>query len=162
MKHCARWVVVAGVAIAGASPCASAGALEDVMKMQKNGMWEMKLPGDKGKPLLFCVTDTTKIGGLKETAEAVKSLGCKAEKDSLKGDQYEIALACSSADPNVGNFRMVMKGTARSDYMSGTSSVTGGGPMIQGLFPTGKEGGGENRWVRPCRAGEKPGLQESK
>jgi hypothetical protein len=22
-----------------------------------------------------------------------------------------------------------------------------------------KEGGGQNRWLRPCKAGEKPGLQ---
>lgn len=146
----------------GAAGTASAGALEDVMKMQKNGMWELKLPGNKGKPLLFCVTDTTKIGGLKETQESVKSLGCKTEKDSLKGDQYEIVLACTNADPNVGNFRMVMNGTARTDYMSGSTTVSGGGKMIQMLFPSGKEGGGENRWIRPCKAGEKPGLQEGK
>lgn len=153
--------VVAGFVLAATAAIAHAGALEDVMKMQKNGMWEMKLPGDEGKPMLFCVTDTTKIGGLKETQEAVKSLGCKTDKDSLKGDQYEITLACSNADPNVGNFRMVMKGTARSDFQSGTTTITGGGPMIKGLFPSGKEGGGENRWLRPCKAGEKPGLQGS-
>jgi|DewCreStandDraft_4_1066084.scaffolds.fasta_scaffold126641_2 hypothetical protein len=146
----------------GGAGTASAGALEDVMKMQKNGMWEMKPPGTKGKPLLFCVTDAIKIGGLKETQEAVKDLGCKTEKDTLKGDRYEIVLACSSADPNVGNFRMVMKGTARSDYQSGTTTVTGGGQMIRMLFPKGEEGGGENRWIRPCKAGEKPGLQEGK
>jgi hypothetical protein len=34
--------------------------------------------------------------------------------------------------------------------------------MIRGLFPSGKEGGGENRWLRPCKAGERPGLQETK
>lgn len=148
------------VASLGAAPTASAGVLDDVIKIQKNGMWEMKLPGGKGKPLLFCVTDTIKIGGLKETHEAVKSLGCKTEKESLKGNQYEIALACSNPDPNVGNFRMVINGTARSDYMTGVTTIAGGGPMIKALFPSAKEGGGENRWLRPCKAGEKPGLQE--
>ncbi|MDZ7651286.1 MAG: hypothetical protein U5L03_01300 [Burkholderiaceae bacterium] len=154
--------VVAGCVMACTASFSNAGALDDVMKMQKNGMWELKLPGQKGKPLLFCVTDTTKIGGLKETQESVKSLGCKTEKESLKGDQYEIVLACSNADPNLGNFRMVMKGTARPDYSSGTTTVTGGGPMIKGLFPSGQEGGSEDRWLRPCKAGEKPGLQEGK
>lgn len=141
---------------------AHAGVIDDVMKMQKNGMWELKVPFQNGKPLLFCVNDNTKIGGLQQTRDAVKSLGCKTEKDTLSGDQYEIALACSNADPNLGNFRMVMKGTARPDYQSGTTTVTGGGKMIQMLFPSGKEGGGENRWMRPCRADEKPGLQEAK
>jgi hypothetical protein len=141
---------------------ARASALDDIMKMQKNGLWEMHIPGQKGKPLLFCVNDTTKIGGLQQTRDAVKSLGCKSDRDQLSGDQYEIALTCTNANPQVGNFRMVMKGTARPDYQSGTTTVTGGGQMIQMLFPNGKEGGGENRWVRPCRADEKPGLQESK
>jgi hypothetical protein len=154
--------IVVGVVLACATAIAQAGALDDVMNMQKNGMWEMKPPGYTGKPYQFCVTDTTKIGGLKETQGAVASLGCKTEKDSLKGDQYEIELNCRNADPNVGNFRMVMKGTARSDFQNGTTTVTGGGPMIRGLFPSGKEGGGENRWLRPCKAGEKPGLQETK
>ncbi len=162
MNRTATVLLAVMVTALGTAGAASAGVLEDVMKMQKNGMWEIRLPGDKGKPLLFCVTDSTKIGGLKETQEAVKDLGCKTEKESLKGDQYEIGLTCSNADPNVGNFRMVMKGTARSDYMSGTTTTTGGGPMIKALFPSGKEGGGENRWIRPCRAGEKPGLQEGK
>jgi len=153
--------IVAGVVLACAAAIAHAGVLDDVMKMQRNGLWELKLPGDKGKPHLFCVTDSTKVGGLKETQEAVKSLGCKTEKETLTGDQYEIALACSNADPNVGNFRMVMKGTARSDVQSGTTTVIGGGPLIKGLFPSGQEGGGESRWLRPCKAGEKPGLQGS-
>jgi hypothetical protein len=152
-------IVVLGLLFASA---ASAGALDEVMKMQKNGMWELQVPFQKGKPLLFCVNDSTKIGGLQQTRDAVKNLGCKTEKDSLSGDQYEIALACSNADPNIGNFRMVMKGTARLDYQSGTTTVTGGGKMIQMLFPSGKEGGGENRWVRTCRTDEKPGLQEAK
>jgi Protein of unknown function (DUF3617) len=160
MNRTATSLLAVLVTALGTAGTASAGVLEDVMKIQKNGMWEMKLPGDKGKPFLFCVTDTTKIGGLKETQEAVKELGCKTEKEWLKGDQYEIALACSNPDPNVGNFRMVMNGTARSDYISGTATTTGGGPMIKGLFPTGKEGGSENRWIRPCKAGERPGLQD--
>lgn len=159
MKHRALWQVVMGVGLAGLSATASAGTIDDVMKMQKNGMWEMKPPGFTGKPYQFCVTDTTKIGGLEETRKAVASLGCKTERDALRGDQYEIALACSHANPEIGNFRMLMKGTARSDYQSGTTTVTGGGRMIQMLFPSGKEGGGENRWLRPCKAGEKPGLQ---
>ena len=153
-------VVASLMTLAAAS--VHAGALEEVMKMQKNGMWEMKPPGGKAKPFLFCVTDGAKIGGLEETRKAVASLGCKTEKDSLNGDRYEIVLACSNADPNLGNFRMVMTGTARSDYQSGETVITGGGKMMQMLFPNGKEGGGENRWVRPCKAGEKPGLQEAK
>lgn len=159
-KAMPRWAVAA--VLLALAPAAQAGALDDVMKMQKNGMWELKVPFQNGKPLLFCVNDNTKIGGLQQTRDAVKSLGCKTEKDALSGDQYEIALACSNADPNLGNFRMVMKGTARPDYQSGTTTVTGGGKMIQMLFPSGKEGGGENRWMRPCRADEKPGLQEAK
>jgi hypothetical protein len=141
---------------------AHAGAIEDVMRMQKNGLWELKPPGHAGAPLQFCVTDTTKIGGLRETQDAVKSLGCRTERDALKGDQYEIALNCSSPQPEVGNFRMVMTGSARPDFQSGKTTVTGGGRMIQMLFPSGKEGGGENRWVRPCKPDEKPGLQEKK
>jgi hypothetical protein len=144
------------------APAARAGALDEIMKMQKNGLWEMQVPGQKGPPLLFCVNDTNKIGGLQQTRDAVTSLGCKSDKDTLSGDRYEIALSCASANPQVGNFRMVMKGTARPDYQSGTTTVTGGGRMIQMLFPNGKEGGGENRWLRPCRADEKPGLQELK
>lgn len=162
MKQCAMSLAIVSLATLCAAAPVSAGMLDDVMKMQKNGMWEMKPPGNKGKPLLFCVTDSTKMGGLKETQQAVKELGCKVEKESLSGDQYETALNCRSPDPNVGNFRMVMKGTARSDYQSGTTTVTGGGPMIQMLFPGGKEGGGESRWIRPCNAGEKPGLQQTK
>jgi hypothetical protein len=144
------------------APAAHAGAIEDVMRMQKNGLWELKPPGHAGAPLQFCVTDTTKIGGLRETQDAVKSLGCRTERDALKGDQYEIALNCSSPQPEVGNFRMVMTGSARPDFQSGKTTVTGGGRMIQMLFPSGKEGGGENRWVRPCKPDEKPGLQEKK
>lgn len=152
-------IVVASLMSLGAAATAQAGALEEVMKMQKNGMWEMKPPGGKAKPMLFCVTADTKIGGLEETRNAVASLGCKTEKDTLSGDRYEIVLACSNADPDVGNFRMVMKGTARPDYMTGETVITGGGQMIRMLFPQGKEGGGENRWLRPSKAGEKPGLQ---
>jgi len=122
----------------------------------------MKPPGYAGKPYLFCVTDTTKIGGLREAQQAVASLGCGTEKDVLEGDQYEIVLTCTSANPEVGSFRMVMKGTARADYQSGTAAVTGGGRMVQSLFPSGKEDGGESRWLRPCAAHEKPGLQEGK
>jgi hypothetical protein len=161
MKRYTVLIVVASLMSLGAAATAQAGAIEEVMKRQNNGMWEMKPPGGKAKPMLFCVTDDTKIDGLRETREAVKDLGCKTEKDTLSGDRYEIVLACSSADPNVGNFRMVMSGTARSDYMTGETVITGGGPMIRMLFPKGKEGGGENRWVRPCKAGEKPGLQGS-
>jgi hypothetical protein len=152
-------VALFGVVFASA---AHAGAIEDVMRMQKNGLWELKPPGHAGAPLQFCVTDTTKIGGLRETQDAVKSLGCRTERDALKGDQYEIALNCSSPQPEVGNFRMVMTGSARPDFQSGKTTVTGGGRMIQMLFPSGKEGGGENRWVRPCKPDEKPGLQEKK
>jgi hypothetical protein len=141
---------------------ASAGAIDEVMKLQRNGMWEMKPPGYAGKPYLFCVTDTTKIGGLRETQQAVAGLGCRMEKDVLKGDQYEIVLNCGSANPEVGNFRMEMRGTARADYQSGTTAVTGGGRMVRSLFPGGKGGGGESRWLRPCAAHEKPGLQEGK
>jgi hypothetical protein len=162
MKQRAVSLAVVSLAALCAAAAASAGTIEEVMKMQKNGMWEMKLPGHKGKALLFCVTDTTKIGGLKETQDAVASLGCKTEKDSLKGNQYEIELACRNADPNVGNFRMLMKGTAGPELQSGTTTVTGGGTMIKMLFPSGNEGGGESRWIRPCKAGEKPGLQETK
>lgn len=151
--------LTAAVLASGASP-ASAGAIEDVMKMQKNGMWEMKPPGHTGKPFLFCVTHAVKIGGLKETVEAVRSLGCRTEQDTLRGDQYEVVLDCRSPEPDVGNFRMVIKGTARPDYQSGTTMVTGGGPLIKRLFPSGKKGGGESRWLRPCKAGEKPGLQD--
>jgi hypothetical protein len=159
MNRTATALLAALATALGWAGTASAGVYDDVMKLQKNGMWELKHPGKAGRPMLFCVTDTTKIGGLKDTQEAVKSLGCKTEKESLKGDQYEIALACNNADPNVSSFRMVMKGTARSDYLSGTTTVTGGGPLIKALFPANKEGGGENRWIRPCNAGEKPGLQ---
>lgn len=154
-------IFIAALALLQAS-AACAGALDDVMRMQKNGMWEMQPPGHKGPPLLFCVDDANKIGGLQQTREAMKSLGCRTEKDALNGDRYEIALACSNKDPNVGNFRMLMQGTARPDYQSGTTTVTGGGKMIQMLFPKGTEGGGENRWIRPCKGGEKPGLQEGK
>lgn len=155
-----RWT--AALALAGTTILAHAGGLDEVMKMQKNGMWELKPPAAMGKPVLFCVTDTTRIGSLKETREAVASLGCKTVEDTLKGDRYEIELDCRNADPNVGNFRMSMKGTARPDFQSGTTTVTGGGPMIRGLFPSGKAGDGELRWLRPCKAGEKPGLQESR
>ena len=153
---------VVAVVLPLAASAVSAGAIDEVMKLQRNGMWEMKPPGYAGKPYLFCVTDTTKIGGLRETQQAVASLGCRTEKDVLKGDQYEIVLNCSSANPEVGSFRMVMKGTARADYQSGTTVVTGGGRMVQALFPTGNEGGGESRWLRPCGAREKPGPQEGK
>jgi hypothetical protein len=144
------------------APFVHAGTLDDVVKMQKNGLWELRVPGQAGKPLLFCVNDENKIGGLQQTRNAVKSLGCKPEKEVLSGDQFELVLSCASANPQLGNFRMVMKGTARPDYQSSMTTVTGGGQMIQTLFPQGKEGGGENRWLRPCRADEKPGLQEAK
>lgn len=144
------------------APAVHAEVLDDIMKMQKHGMWEIQPPGQKSTPLLFCVNESAKIGGLQQTRDAIQSLGCKPEKSVLNGDQYEIALACSNANPEVGNFRMVMKGTARPDYQSGTTTVTGGGRMIQMLFPNGKEGGGENRWVRPCKPDEKPGLQDKK
>ena len=153
---------VAAVVLPFIGSAAAAGAIDEVMKLQRNGMWEMKPPGYAGKPYFFCVTDTTKIGGLREAQQAVASLGCRTEKDVLKADQYEIVLNCSSANPEVGSFRMVMSGTARADYQSGTTVATGGGRMVRALFPTGKEGGGESRWLRPCGAHEKPGLQEAK
>jgi hypothetical protein len=150
-------LAVAAIAVSWCA-VAQADALDDIMKMQKDGMWEMRPPG-QAKPLLFCVTGSTKIGGLQETRDAVKSLGCKTDKAVLAGDQYEIVLNCTNKDPDVGNFRMVMKGTARSDFQTGTTTITGGGQMIKMMFPSGKEGGGENRWLRPCKPGEKPGLQ---
>ncbi len=162
MKRKGFGALLSAAALASLAPPAHGGAIEEVMKLQRNGLWEMKVPGAAGKPMLFCVTDSTKIGGLAETLEAVKSLGCRTEKDSLRGDQYEIVLSCNHPDPNVGSFRMAMKGTARADYLGGTTVVTGGGPMIRSLFPSGREGGGENRWLRPCGPGEKPGLQESR
>ena len=145
----------------GAAGTVSAGAVDEAMKGMKNGMWEMKVFANK-VPLLFCVTDTTKIDGLGQTRESMKSLGCKTERDELKGDQYEIVLVCSNANPSVGNFRMVTKGTVRPDYQSNVTTVIGGGPMIKGLFPAGKDSVGESRWLRACKVGEEPGLQEKK
>ncbi|MCS6921652.1 MAG: hypothetical protein NZM07_07045 [Elioraea sp.] len=160
MNRTVMALLAALAASLGAAGTASAGAYDEITRMQKNGMWELRPPAGKGKPVLFCVTDSTKIGALDTMREVVGDM-CKTEKDSLRGDQYEIVMACSSKDPDVGNFRMVMKGTARPDYQTGTTTVSGGGKMIQMLFPTGNEGGGEFRWLRPCKAGEKPGPQGS-
>jgi hypothetical protein len=146
-------MAVAGLLVAGA---ASSGTIDDVLMRQKNGMWETT--SATGKKTLFCVTDSVKVGAQKQTLESMKELGCRTVKDVVKGDDYELHHDC--ANPTFGKFQMTMKGTVRSDFMSNSGTITGGGEFIQSLAKNPELQGEEWRWLRPCRAGEKPGLQD--
>lgn len=134
---------------------AQAGTIDDVLMRQKNGLWESTLAG--GKKLHFCVTDAVKVGAQKQTLDSMQELGCKTVKDVVRGDDYEIHLDCAS--PTLGKFKMTMQGTVRSDYMSSRGSFIGGGELIQSLAADPSLKGEEWRWLRPCKPGEKAGLQ---
>lgn len=149
-----RSVVIAltGLMVAGT---ASSGTLDEALMRQKSGMWEAR--SASGKTLLFCVTDSVKVGAQTQTLESMKQLGCKTVKDVVSGDDYELHLDC--ANPTFGKFQMTMKGTVRSDYMTSVGTITGGGEFIQAMSKNPDLQGEEWRWLRSCKAGEKPGLQ---
>ena len=157
MSESSAWLKAAALAVIVTVP-AWAGPLEEAARQQKNGMWEIKM-GGQSKPMLFCVTDATKLDGTMQSQESMKLLGCKPEKETFNDGRYEVVLSCNSSQPGLGAFTMVMKGSARADRQSGTTTVKGGGPMIQQMFPGGKATTTESRWIRPCNPGEKPGFQ---
>jgi hypothetical protein len=150
--------IIHAVLALGFAGTAGAQPLEQAMKAQKNGMWEIRV-GAQAAPMLFCVTDATKLDGLQQSRETAKKMGCKLEKESFQGGAYELAYACNHPSPEVGAFRMVMKGTARPDAQSGSTTVTGGGKLMQMMFPGGSQTAVESRWLRPCKPDEKPGPQ---
>jgi len=145
-------IALAGLMVAGT---ASSGTIDEVLMRQKNGMWETT--SATGSKSLFCVTDSVKVGAQKQTLESMKQLGCRTVKDVVSGDDYEIHLDC--ANPTFGKFQMTMKGTVRANYMSDSGTITGGGEFMQSLAKNPDLQGAEWRWLRPCKAGEKPGLQ---
>jgi len=155
LERCLKavWLTAAAALFAAAT---HAGTIEDVLMRQKNGLWESTVAG--GQKLLFCVTDSVKVGAQKQTLESMQQLGCKTMKDVVSGDDYEIRLDCAS--PTLGKFQMTMEGTVRSDYMTSRGSFVGGGELIQSLAADPNLKGEEWRWLRPCKANERPGLQE--
>jgi hypothetical protein len=144
------------IAMALAAP-ALAGA-PDVFSRQRNGLWETKRAGSGQPAQLFCVTDEVKMNAREQTERALKQLGCTLQKESASGEQFELQWSCASSLPQVGSFHMTSKGTLGSDRGHVEHVVTGGGPLMQAVS-AGLNGRYEWRWLRACRPGEKPGLQ---
>ena len=146
-------------ALAAVPVLAHGGAIDELMKRQRNGYWETSIQGPNGRPLAFCVTDKVKVGAVRQTRDAMAKLGCRTDRDVVAGDRFEVVLACASPDANVGTFRVTMKGEMRGDYFASTGAVSGGGPLVQALAASPDLRRSEWRWKRPCAASEKPGLQ---
>lgn len=149
--------VLALLAAALALP-ARAGTLEQASARQKNGLWELSGPGME-KPLLFCVTDAEKLEAVTLTQDALAGLGCKPVKDAVSGERFELRYACASPNPQVGKFEMFVDGTSRPDRFESRTRIVGGGELMQHIAAS-LTGASRGRWVRPCKATEKPGLQK--
>jgi hypothetical protein len=148
-----------GVALALAFSGTVEGAtFEEIVTRQRNGMWEIRRVGSSQPPSLFCVTDEAKLDARVETDKAVKQLGCERQTEAVDGDRFELHWRCDSDNPTLGRFEITSKGTLSSDQLRFESAVSGGGPLIQAIAPT-LNGTQEWRWLRPCRPGDKPGLQ---
>jgi hypothetical protein len=154
-----RFALALLIAIPALVPVARAGAIDELMKRQRNGYWETSIRGADGRPMAFCVTDTVKVGALRQTRDAMMQLGCRTDRDVVSGDRFEMQLACRGADANVGSFRVTMKGEMRGDYFASNGTISGGGPLVQAIAASPDLRRSEWRWKRPCAANEKPGLQ---
>jgi hypothetical protein len=137
---------------------AAAGTFEEAIARQKNGLWEMKVAGVGGPPMRFCVTDEAKLHAWEETAKALAKLGCKPATDVRTGERFEIRYACVHQSEAIGTFEYLITGSVRTDRIDSQSRLVGGGPLIQQLAGT-LAGTSTGRWLRPCLATEKPGLQ---
>lgn len=149
-------ILAVGIAASSIAGLVHAGTIDEVLMRQKNGMWETV--SATGTKTFFCVTDSVKVGAQKQTLESMTQLGCRTVKDVVNGDDYEMHLDCDH--PTFGKFQMTMKGTVRATYMSDSGTIKGGGEFIQSLARNPELQGAEWRWLRPCKAGEKPGLQD--
>lgn len=147
------------LAVAALAPVARASTIEELTRRQSNGLWEASIRGGNGRPLAFCVTDHVKVAALRQTREAMAQFGCRTDRDVVAGDRFEMRLACSNPDPNVGTFHVTMTGEMRPRFLRGAGTITGGGPLVQVFARSPELRGFEWRWVRPCLPGEKPGLQ---
>jgi Protein of unknown function (DUF3617) len=151
-----RWSILLVLAVPVASSHAT--ALQDLFALQRDGLWEARAPGNPTPMRRYCITGEVRLDAVKATAEAFAAMGCKADQESVKGGSFEVSYACSNANPDIGNFRLVMFGSAGPNQMSVTTQVSGGGPMIQSMAP-GMNVTEEWRRARDCLPTEKPGLQ---
>lgn len=151
-----RTILLPGLACMAAS--AFAGAFDEVIKMQKNGMWEITTEDAKEKARLYCVTEQDKLD-VRKTMETVFK-GCKTVRDTFSGGRFEIQLQCSKPA-----MLSTTTGTATPVEISQTATIkaTGNNPeeraLIQYLGQEGKPIFQRQRWIRACRSDEKPGMQ---
>jgi hypothetical protein len=149
MKAWSMLIVVLGI-----SAGTMAGPLDEALKRQRNGLWEMS---SGGKTRSFCVTETVKLEAQKQMAEAMRQLGCRTTRESFSGSEYEIHLDCSH--PTLGPFQMSLKARLEAERLTARSTIAGQSPLVRSIAASPDLEEQEWRWVRACRPDEKPGLQ---
>lgn len=144
---------------------AFASGFDQVAKMQKSGMWEIASGEDKRKQRLYCVTDQQKIDARKSLGQATGDGSCKILRDTLSGDLFHLEMQCTFSAPDKkesATMLMTMTGkvTPVDIRTKVTNKVSGNSPTAQMLAKVLGETQTEYwRWIRPCKAGEKPGPQ---
>ncbi len=135
-----------------------ASSLDALFALQRNGLWEAYSAGNPAPTRRYCITDAVRLNGVQATADAFAQMGCKPDSETITGAAFEVVYACTNADPNLGNFRLAMSGSAGADHMTIKTTISGGGRMIQQMAPA-MNTTEEWRRARDCAPGEKPGLQ---
>lgn len=151
-----RWSLLLALAVPAAAPHAS--ALAELFALQRDGLWEAYAAGNPTPLRRYCITDAVRLDAVKATADAFATMGCKPEQETVKGESFEISYACSNANPDLGDFRLLMSGSAGPNQLSVTTRLSGGGRMIQAMAPA-TNTTEEWRRARDCLPTEPPGLQ---
>ena len=151
-----RWSLLLALALPVAAPHAS--ALDDLFALQRDGLWEAYAPGNPTPVRRYCITEAVRLDAVKATADAFATMGCKPGQETVKGESFEVSYACSNANPELGDFHLLMSGSAGPNQLSVTTRLSGGGRMIQSMA-TAANTTEEWRRTRDCLPTEEPGMQ---
>lgn len=162
-------MLVAVMTLAVPLPAAAA-TLGELLARLKVGMWEIRSTGDalsfdpsgklksETRVSYTCVTEKIRAELFKPGPGGVPGgSGCKIRSEKVSGENFEVIIDCVS--PEFGESRLRMSGTIRPEQQRVETRLTFASPPPAFGGVSEMRDVSESRWLRACRADEKPGPQ---
>lgn len=152
---------------------AGAATIGDLSAKLRPGMWEVRSTGnvftfdpsgkltEQTRVFHSCMTEKMRAESLKQITDGAKAgSGCKIRSEKVSGETFEVIIDCVSKE--FGDSRMRMTGTVRPEYQRVETTLTFASPppALGGVKEM--KDVAESKWLRACRADEKPGRQPDK
>lgn len=147
---------------------AAAGALEELLAQQRNGLWEVRSSGSliqlaqtaaRGERIdvqYICVTDQQKIDAGREVRSIIADGYCQPQHEEFHDGRLAASAACNV--PGVGQAQIDQNGWSQPGAFHVETQVSAAALSILGQNLGAVTDG---RWLRACAPHEQPGLQPS-